>query len=227
MRVFGYVRLSQESDRSIASQREDIIRECQTLGYELVQLFDEGERSSGFSDDRPEYQRMLKAIRDGAPVDLVMVRDMARFGRTMKERIYQVLHLERLGVHVYNIEKHKLIDPDNPQDLLLENVEAFADDVKKRSEIEKSKAELEKKKRLGHPLGRPPFGLRYTKDKAGFEPAEGFEKALRVIELREEDPRGNSFPRLAEELALPQTTVYRIWRNRQVYTRLEQRRTRG
>jgi DNA invertase Pin-like site-specific DNA recombinase len=140
MKVFGYARLSQESDRSLQSQRQDIERACESLGHELMQIFDEGEKSSGFSDNRPKYRRMLQLIQ---------------------------------------IEKHKVIDPDNPQDLLLENVDAFADDVKKRSEIEKSMAELRKKKQLGHPLGRPPFGLTYKTDKSGFEPATGFEKALR------------------------------------------------
>lgn len=217
MKVYGYVRLSQESNRSLNSQREDIERECRTLGYELVEIFDEGERTSGYADIRPEYQRMLQLIQDGADVDLLMVRDMARFGRTMKERIYQVLHLERLGVRVYNTEKHRVMDPADPQELLLENVDAFADDVRKRLEIEKSKAELAKKKLLGHPLGRPPYGLKYTRDKSSFEPAGGFEKALRVIQLREQDPTEHSFPWIAKQVGLPQTTVYRIWKNRGLY----------
>ena len=217
MKVFGYVRLSQESDRSLKSQREDITAECKSLGYELVEIFDEGKKSSGFTNNRAEYQRMLQMVQNGIPVNLVMVRDMARFGRTMKERIYQVLHMERLGVRVYNIEKHKVIDPDNPQDLLFENVDAFADDVKKRAEIGRSKAELAKKKKLGHPFGRPPYGLKYNVDKSAYQPAEGFKMALRVIQLREKNPIKSSFPLIARTVELPQTTVYRIWQNAAIY----------
>lgn len=223
MRAFGYVRLSQASDRSIASQVEAIRSVCRAQSWTLLEVFDEGPRSSGYRDDRPEYRRMLSLIEADADADLVMVRDMTRFGRTMKERLYQVLHLEQLGVRVYSVEKRAVVDVDNPQDLLLENVDAFADDVRKRAEIAKSKAELTRKRRLGHPVGRPPFGLAYSRDKSRFVPTERFEIAVAVLERRD---RGESFPSIARALELPQTTVYRIWSHRDRYHDLEASRRR-
>lgn len=217
MRVVGYVRLSQDSDRSIASQAEAIRAECERhKDWQLVAIFDDGPHSSGYREDRPAYQRMLTHVEaDGA--DLVMVRDMTRFGRTMKARVYQILHLERLDVRVYSIDKGDVVDVDDPQDLLLENVDAFADDVRKRAEIDKAKAELARKRRAGHPLGRPPFGLAYSRDKSCLVPAAGFETALAVIKRRE---RGASFPTIARALELPQTTAYRIWTRRARYRAL-------
>lgn len=53
----GYVRLSQQSDRSLAAQREDIEAYCAREGPSL------GEGASGYDNERKHYSEMLADIR--------------------------------------------------------------------------------------------------------------------------------------------------------------------
>ncbi|ELY62535.1 recombinase family protein [Natronococcus jeotgali] len=48
--TIGYVRLSQESDRSIAAQKQDIRGYCADRDLELVGILNEGTRTSGFNE---------------------------------------------------------------------------------------------------------------------------------------------------------------------------------
>jgi len=218
IKVVGYTRLSQESDISISSQKEDIIRYCKKHGYKLVRIFDEGEKSSGWDTAREQFNKMIEYILNPEnDIKGIVVRDPSRLGRVFKDRLYWVLHLEKHGIYVHSVIKDGVIDPNDPQDLLIESVRAFSDDVIKRAEIERSKREIQKRKEKMLPLGRPPFGFKYSKDKTKLIPnGKEFEKALEVIRLRD---AGFSWSEIVKRTGVSLGTAYRIYRRKSIYIR--------
>jgi DNA invertase Pin-like site-specific DNA recombinase len=211
-RAVGYVRLSQESDTSISSQMEDIKRYCEREGYTLERIFNEGEKVSGWDLERSKFKEMVQYVQERG-INIIVVRDGSRLGRVFKDRLYWLLYFDRLGVEVHTIQGR--IDPDNPQELLIESVKAYSDDVVKRGEIERARRELQKRREKGLPLGRPPYGFRYSRDKTHLEIyPEEFNKALQVIELRE---KGYSWRNISSTLDIPMTTARRVWERREKY----------
>ena len=213
-KAVGYVRLSQESDTSISSQIEDIKRYCEKEGYTLEKIFNEGEKVSGWDLERSKFKEMVEYVRMRKnKVKIIVVRDGSRLGRVFKDRLYWLLYFDRLGIEVHTIQGR--IDPDNPTELLIESVKAYSDDVVKRGEIERAKREIKKRRERGLPLGRPPYGFRYSKDKTRLEiDPEEFEKALKVIELRDE---GHSWREISSIVDIPITTARRVWMRKEKY----------
>ncbi len=212
----GYVRLSQESDTSISSQIEDIKRYCEKEGFILEKIFNEGERVSGWELERSKFREMVEYVQKRKDVRVIVVRDGSRLGRVFKDRMYWLLYFDRLGIEVHTIQGR--IDPDNPTELLIESVKAYSDDVVKRSEIERAKREIRKRKEKGLPLGRPPYGFRYSRDKTHLEIyPEEFNKALQVIELRK---KGYSWRKISSTVGIPTTTARNIWKRKERYISL-------
>ncbi len=87
-RVGIYCRLSKDDDlqgesASIANQRAMLEDYCNKQGWEVVAVFqDDG--YTGLNMDRPDFQRMLKAIEKGF-INLVITKDLSRLGRNYLE----------------------------------------------------------------------------------------------------------------------------------------------
>ena len=83
-----YCRLSKDDDQdgesaSIANQRSMLESYCAKQGWEVVAVFqDDG--YTGLNLDRPDFQRMLKAIEKGV-VNLVITKDLSRLSRNYLE----------------------------------------------------------------------------------------------------------------------------------------------
>jgi len=83
-----YCRLSKDDDQdgesaSIANQRSMLESYCAKQGWEVVAVFqDDG--YTGLNLDRPDFQRMLKAIEKGM-VNLVITKDLSRLLRNYLE----------------------------------------------------------------------------------------------------------------------------------------------
>lgn len=89
----GYVRLSQQSDRSLAAQREDIEEYCAREGLSLGEIYNEREGASGYDNEHERYSAMLADIRD-SDVDAVVVCDLSRLSRDRRERLRLLLELD-------------------------------------------------------------------------------------------------------------------------------------
>jgi len=210
MKAYGYTRLSQESDRSIDSQKEDIHNYCQDHELELEKIFDDGQNSSGFNNKRKAYTEMKQALKN---VDAVIVRDRARLGRDFDERMQFIIDLRQKGIQLHTTTEGQ-IDLEDPISVAVEGIHSASDDKKKREEIKKSQAEIQKRKKEGLPLGRPPFGLKYNDSKTDLVPDDNFDRVREVLEMRE---NGRSYPEIASHLNMPQSKVYRVVQRKQMY----------
>lgn len=87
-RVGIYCRLSKDDDlqgesASIANQRAMLEDYCEKQGWEVVAVYqDDG--YTGLNMDRPDFQRLLKAIEKGF-INLVITKDLSRLGRNYLE----------------------------------------------------------------------------------------------------------------------------------------------
>ena len=83
-RAAVYCRLSKDDDlqgesASIANQRDMLEKYCEKQGWEVVAVYqDDG--FTGLNMERPDLQRMLKAI-ERKQINLVITKDLSRLGR--------------------------------------------------------------------------------------------------------------------------------------------------
>lgn len=203
----GYVRLSQQSDRSLAAQREDIKEYCAREGLSLVEIYNEGEGASGYDNDRARYSAMLTDIRD-SDVAAVVVRDLSRLSRDRRERLRLLLDLDTTGVGLHSVELDRAVDLDDDWALVQQSIQATTDDVQKRKEIERSKRETQRRVEAGYYQGRPPVGTCF--DAAGEylvpDPDE-WETIMAAFDRLDE---GDSYRSINEETDLALATISRL-----------------
>ena len=211
MKAVGYTRLSQESDTSIGSQKEDIKSYCSSEGLDLENIFDDGQHSSGYNTDREAYQEMKSQLED---VDVVVVRSRERLGRDFDERMRFILDLRKKDIRLHTVQEG-LVDLEDPYSVAVESFHSASDDKKKRQEIERSKKEIEKRQEKGFYQGRAPTGLKF--DDAGEELVVDQSEIGLVRDVLDLRDKGYSYPEIEEALGGPKSTAYRIQKRKVQY----------
>ena len=210
--ALGYTRLSQKSDVSIRRQKELIREYCDEHGLVLVDIYDDGQRSSGFDDDRPAYNEMTERVRAG-DVNAVVVRDRTRLGRDKHLRMEHFSRMARLGVELHTVEDG-YVDPKEPTALLREAMYAQQHDESKREEIKKSKAETARRIKNGYDHGRPRFGMTYDDEGKYQVPGEDFDVVLDVLQAHS---AGETYREIEEELGVSRSTAQKVVDRRKWY----------
>ncbi|MFC6964934.1 recombinase family protein [Halocatena marina] len=203
----GYVRLSQQSDRSLATQRTDIRDYCTRSGLSLVDVYNEGEGASGYDNDREEYTQMLAYVQEHE-IDAVVVRDHARLSRDRKERLRLLLDLDTAGVELHSVERGEAVDLDEDWAYVLQAIQATTDDVEKRKEIERSKQETQRRIAAGCYQGRPPLGTCF--DAAGEKLVPDPEEWPTIMDAFELLDDGESYRSINEATGLSLATISRL-----------------
>lgn len=211
--ALGYTRLSQTSDTSIPDQKAEIRDLADQEGFNLVHIYDDGERSSGFDNERPQYVEMV-AHTDEEDVDAIIVRDTDRLSRDKKERVMLLFELESKDIEIWTTDANQPVDFDDDEGFLLEVLRAYFDDVFKRREIEKAKRKIQQRIENGYYHGRPPFGLQFDDHGEQLVPDDAFKTAVEVIQARDD---GRTYAEIAESVEIGQGTVYRIVERRELY----------
>ncbi|QLC35766.1 recombinase family protein (plasmid) [Halarchaeum sp. CBA1220] len=209
----GYVRLSQDG-KSLNRQERDVERYAADNSLDVVEVYNEGKRASGFDSERPEYQKLLARITDDDKVSAVVVPNLSRLSRDRKERLRLLLDLDRAGVELHSFELGRPVDLDDDWELVQQSIQATTDDVEKRKEIDRSKRATAERLAEGYDHGRPPFGLRFDDAGEYWVPGDRFDDALDVIEARE---RGLSWREVATDTGVPKDTARRVYDRRERY----------
>lgn len=211
-RAIGYTRLSQESDTSIDRQKRKIRDYCDDRGLELLEILDDGQRTSGFETDRAGYQEVKARIRDGT-VGAVVVHDKTRIGRDFDERMRFVLDLREYDAELHSARRGP-VDLSNPTDAAVESIHAAKDDEGKREEIEKAKEAVEERLEAGYDHGRPRFGMTYDGDGRYQVPGDDFDSVEDIFRLRDE---GKTLAEIGAEVDTSVATVSRVLKRRDWY----------
>ncbi|EMA57661.1 Resolvase domain-containing protein [Halorubrum kocurii JCM 14978] len=196
---------------SLERQQRDVEDYAEAAEMQLVEVYNEGRRSSGFDEDRPEYQAMLDSV-DGGDVDAVVVPNFSRLSRDRKHRLQ--LLLDREDVELHSVELGRAVDLNDDWELVQQSIRATTDDVEKRKEIERSKRATSERIENGYDHGRPPYGLEFDDDGEYWVPGEDFEDVLGVIRLRNQ---GHTYAEISEEVGIPTSTAARIGSRKEFY----------
>ncbi len=188
--IIGYARTS----------RQDLIPENQTeilkaAGAERVYL----DRAMSGKDEpmsRPEFREMIEYIRslDGEEV-IVMVYELSRLGRSMMMVLQAVQAFEDLGARVISLsprESFTNVAEKSIRQYLIAQMAWFAEREREML-IERTRAGLERARREGKRLGRPPVDL----------------DAARINQLRQQ---GMSYEKIARDQDCSTATITRFIR---------------
>ncbi|WP_224333514.1 recombinase family protein [Haloprofundus halobius] len=209
----GYTRLSQTSDASIPDQKREIRNLADREGFALLNIYDDGQRSSGFDAERPEYLEMQAELETGE-VDVLVVRDRDRLSRDKRERSMFYYDLDEWDVELWTTTDGRVEFTDD-ESWLIEMIRNYMDDVTKRREIQKAKKKVQERVDNGYWQGRPPFGFRLDSDKRYLEPDPGkFDTALTVLQMRE---NGATWSEIEDETGVSAGTISRILDNEERY----------
>jgi DNA invertase Pin-like site-specific DNA recombinase len=144
-----YLRVSTDR-QTVQNQQADLLRLVQARGYE-PSIYEEVESAA---KARPVLDRLLADARAGR-VQAVAVWALDRLHRSMTGAINTVLELDRLGVRVLSV-REPWLDTDSPVRPLLVAIFGWVAEQERTRLIERTKAGLERARRDGKRLGRPP-----------------------------------------------------------------------
>lgn len=144
-----YVRVSTER-QTAENQVAEVRQLAVARGFEPF-LYEEAESAA---KARPVLDRMLADVRAGR-VHAVAVWALDRLHRSMTGAINTVLELDRLGVPVLSVREGWL-DTSGPVRPLLVAIFGWVAEQERTRLIERTKAGLERARRQGKRLGRPP-----------------------------------------------------------------------
>jgi len=158
LQVLGYCRVSTDGQidgSSLQWQESQIRAHCATEGWNLVEVFvDIG--SGADTDDRPEFKRLMKAIRK---YDLICAYKVDRLGRNAKEVLELLDYLKRLSRGLRIVEFP--IDPFNFIGRFIFTILAGAAELERHIIMERTHmGRAEKSRKGGYAYGAPPFGWR-------------------------------------------------------------------
>jgi DNA invertase Pin-like site-specific DNA recombinase len=109
IRTALYVRVSGPG-QDLETQKADLRRYCETQGWPVTEVFEESVSGTGIKV-RPEFERLLSLIRQGA-VDIVLVTKLDRLARSVRDAIAFFAEAEERRVRV--VVTTQAIDTDTP-----------------------------------------------------------------------------------------------------------------
>ena len=185
-RVGIYARVSTD-DQHPENQIQRLREVCDHRGWEVVGEY--MDVISGAEESRPELDRMIKDARLGR-MDAVLVTKIDRLGRSLVHFLQLTQELQRLGVDIIAIDQE--IDTGGPTGRLIWAILGAIAEFERELIRERTKEGLERAKREGKRIGRPPI------------PEEVKRKVIRMREA------GMSYGAIARELKISKRSVIRI-----------------
>lgn len=162
MKAVCYFRVSSaaqaEDDRqSLPAQHEDAAAWCAEHGLEVVGTFEDVE--SGTHVRRDDYQRMVARIRAGG-VEVVVMREWARFGRNMIEAIARGLEVMGAGLAIHEFGPRAIRTAEHPE--FIWQVVADSYSAQKQSDETRRNARRGQRRAMaqGTFIGLPSYGYR-------------------------------------------------------------------
>ncbi len=143
-----------EKHSSLETQESRYRQHYQQNGYTPIATFTDV--VTGRRDDRKEYRRMLEFVKGGG-ADAIIVQWLDRFGRNPREILRRYWELQECGVKV------EATDEDISEELVL-LIKAGVAGAESRRTSERVRANMGRAIAKGVHAGRPPYGLRPSRE---------------------------------------------------------------
>lgn len=127
MKVAGSIRVStigQLDNTSPEEQRDSIRAECQKMGYDLIDYYEDA--ASGKNVERQGLTRLLEDAKNGK-FQILMTTVIDRFGRDLRDMLNIRHTLKSYGVGIYCTRQSMLNEPGLQSDLMFNILSAFAE----------------------------------------------------------------------------------------------------
>jgi len=111
-KAVGYVRCSTEmQEDSPDQQKNEILKFCETQGYEILEWFVDFGFSGTTFDQRPDFQKLRRQVENNPRFKYVICYDESRWGRAIdpEENTYLRFYFKRFGLEVVLVKTS--IDP--------------------------------------------------------------------------------------------------------------------
>lgn len=215
--VIGYTRLSQDSDASIERQKRHIREYTDEHGMSLERIYDDGERTSGWDENREKYQQARSRVQSGE-IDAIVINDKRRLARDFDETMRLILDLREYGVEAHTFEEGKL-DLSDPVHAAVEVLQAASEHEAKKKEIERAREAVQERMDKGYDHGRPPMGFRFdTQGEQWIPDRDGeFDTVLEAIRMIE---TGSTYRDVEDELDIAPSTMSGIMDRKEQYLSL-------
>lgn len=151
MKVAGYIRVSterQKEEESHVRQRERLEQWAEREGHELDIYRDIA--ISGQSDERPEYKDMMANLED---YDAVAVRELSRFGRSLKKVLHDIETLKENDVEFISVTES--FDTSDAMGKAMMQMIGVFNEFWANLARERAEEEVERRREAGEPIGRP------------------------------------------------------------------------
>lgn len=151
MKAAGYVRVSterQKENESHVRQRERLEDWAGAEGYDL-ELF-EDIAISGQDDNREDYQELMDRAEE---FDVVVVRELSRFGRSLQKVCADIEELHDRGVDFVSLKED--LDMTSAQGKLMLHIIAAFNQFWADWSRERAMEYVEQQREAGEPVGRP------------------------------------------------------------------------
>lgn len=190
-RVAIYCRVS-TADQSCERQERELKEYAARAGWQVVGVYKE--TASGTKNDRAKRKEVL-ALAQARRIDVILVTEMTRFGRSTQDLMEQLQKLMSVDVSLI-AQTGFTFDLTNPQGKLIASIMASLAEFERDVIAERVKSGLANAKAKGVKLGRQ-AGDNIVQDKV----------EARVIAMVAE---GTSYRATAEKLGISPTTVLKI-----------------
>ncbi len=181
-----YLRCSTDKQHTDA-QRPAVEQLARARGFAVAYVFEE--TVSAVARHRPAWERLQRGAHLG-DFQAVVVFALDRLGRSMIGNVQDVLALDHLGVQVISV-REPWLDTGGPVRNLLVAIFSWVAEEERRQISARSRAGVERARRLGKRIGRPPAVV----DRG------------RARQLRAE---GLSLRDIARRLGVPRSTLHRV-----------------
>jgi site-specific DNA recombinase len=160
VKAAGYIRVSTDEQVkhgwNLAEDRELIREKCETKGWELAEVFDDG----GLQGDDPTRPELLRLLDSLDQFDVVVMRSLDRLSRDLGIYSLAVKALKAAGVGVECFTGP--VDLDTPQGALHADMLTVFGKFEKAQIGQRVKQAMRARARAGlHPGGPPPYGYRW------------------------------------------------------------------
>lgn len=151
MNVAGYIRVSTEQQREEEShirQREQLMQWAERNDHDIEFFGDIA--ISGQSDDRPDYEEMMARLPE---FDAVAVRELSRFGRSLKKVLKDIEKLQQHDTEFISITES--FDTSDAMGKAMMQMIGVFNEFWANLARERAQAEVERRREQDEPIGRP------------------------------------------------------------------------
>ncbi len=153
MRVAGYIRVSTKQQKQEGSheRQRDRLKDWADRNDHALDIYQDI-AISGQSDDRPAYEEMMTAVKDGG-YGAVAVRELSRFGRSLQQVLGDIETLDEHDVEFISISES--FDTSSAMGTAMLQMIGVFNEFWANLARERAKEMVERRKAEGKPVGRP------------------------------------------------------------------------